>query len=115
MPSSPPSSFSANTAGTGDDFNTLKNKQTVGLDYATKLANTNTTFTQDSAKDAIAGVTKDAASVTAGTAKNDAFVAGGGGAAQTLVFTTGIDNLPGGSGNDTFTGDWGIANQVTAG
>jgi len=50
----------------------------------------------------ISGVNATDASVTAGLAKTDAFIAGGGGAAQTLTLTINQDTLTGGGGSDLF-------------
>lgn len=104
--------FVANTAGSGDDFTTLNNKTKVGLDYATKLANANVPFSQASSHDVIAGVTKDAASVTAGQTKTDAYVATGGGTLDKVLTTEG-DTLTGNTFNAPLKNLSGQANVET--
>jgi hypothetical protein len=90
---------------TGDDLLTLDNKVEVGLDWATAAANT-PGFTYDAAAAAAAvaivdGVTDDAATVAAAkavTATGVTSVSVG----DTFTLTTGVDDITGTGGQDTF-------------
>lgn len=95
-------------ATTAPDSTILANKNTVGLDFATDAGNT-PGFTFDlngasgnAAKNAISGVTEDAATVTAAQAATDAYLNGTANAGQTITLTDGVDELVGTANNDTF-------------
>lgn len=97
-------------ATTAPDSTILANKNTVGLDFATDAGNT-PGFTFDlngasgnAAKNAISGVTEDAATVTAAQAATDAYLNGTANAGQTITLTTGVDDLTGTIANDTLKG-----------
>ncbi|MDB9416616.1 beta strand repeat-containing protein [Microcystis aeruginosa] len=97
----------------------LTNRAQVAENFAVALAATgSSTFTSaqyNAGFGIVNTVTADAATVTAANAQIAQFVAGGGGGGgQTFVFTTGLDNLPGTPGNDTFNGDnsGGLAQQT---
>ncbi|WP_166485485.1 DUF4214 domain-containing protein [Ruegeria sp. TM1040] len=94
-------------ATTAPDSTILTNKNAVGLDFATDAGNT-PGFTFDlngasgsAAKNALAGVTDDAATVTAAQAATDAYLSGVAGAGDTLSLTTGVDNITGTVNQDT--------------
>ncbi|CCI32091.1 DUF4214 domain-containing protein [Microcystis sp. T1-4] len=101
-----------------DDFKALQNKADVALDFSkqalNKGVNFDSTLAQSSASN-IATVNSTQATRDAAIAQNTVIIAGsGGGGGQTFVFTTGLDNLPGTPGNDTFNGDnsGGVAQQT---
>lgn len=101
-----------------DDFKALQNKADVALDFSkqalNKGVNFDSTLAQSSASN-IATVNSTQATRDAAIAQNTVIIAGsGGGGGQTFVFTTGLDNLPGTPGNDTFNGDnsGGLAQQT---
>jgi hypothetical protein len=106
-----------NGAVTAPDSTVLANKQTVGLDFATKAGNT-PGFTYDAAaataaKAAMDGVTADAASVTTATAATDAFLGAVTNIGQTFALTTGIDDLTGTDARDTFDASYKINDAGT--
>lgn len=74
------------------------NKVTVATDFTITKSGSSTTLSVLQAT--IASVTNVAATVTAATTGNTAVIAG-----ETKVFTTSLDVLTGGAGNDTFIGD----------
>ncbi|MDF9301118.1 DUF4214 domain-containing protein [Tritonibacter mobilis] len=107
-------------ATTAPDSTVLSNKIVVGLDFATDAGNT-PGFTFDlngasgnAAKDAISGVTEDAATVTAAQAATDAYLSGASNPGQSFTLTTGVDSTSGGAGNDTFIGGALAPDGVTA-
>jgi hypothetical protein len=99
-------------ATTDPDKTIIDNKVDVGLDYATKTANTPGFEFNDAAKtaaqDALDGVTDDPATVTAAKAATDTFVGEGGTAnnpGETFTLTDSVgENVTGTGGNDTFKG-----------
>ena len=88
----------------------LNNRIAVSNNFTQQLANAgSTTLSADQVAESwniISSVTSDPATVDTAKASTTQFIANGGGnSGSTFVFTTGIDALPGTSGNDTYVGD----------
>jgi hypothetical protein len=88
----------------------LNNRIAVSNNFTQQLANAgSTTLSAEQVAESwsiISSVTSDPATVDTAKASTTQFIANGGGnSGSTFVFTTGIDALPGTSGNDTYVGD----------
>lgn len=106
----------AQNSAAGQDLAILNNKTTVGLSYATQVANSDTSWSQDSAHAALVGVDATAASVAAAKANITVFVDTGawpGEAGTTFTLTTGVDNIVGTAANDTIQGVVAANNTTT--
>lgn len=97
--------FSANSDPTTNDYKVLNNKTTVGLDYAVSVGTAGVEWSMTSAKDVVSQVGLSDASVAAGLAKTDQFVADGGGAPMSFDLQPGTDTFTGKAGDDVFTAE----------
>lgn len=99
----------ANTNPNNTDGQVLANKVTVGLDFALEAASTPGFKYEgaavNQANTILDSVGSSQASVDAALASNDAFFGEGGAGTpgERFMLTTGIDNIQGGTGNDTIT------------
>jgi len=90
--------YTGSDAAGKDSQSLFNNRVQVAQYYGEKNGNVT------GATAALQGVTKDAATVTTAKSSIDGGTIGGVNQGQTFVLTTGLDNLTGTSGNDTFIG-----------
>ncbi len=104
----------ATNSAAGQDLSTLNNKTTVGLSYATQVADANVQWTIESAHAALQGVTDAQATVVAAEARIEAFVDAAGSVGETIVLEAGNPGpYVGGALNDTFQGILSDGNNST--